>query len=103
MPAAAEPRFIRLHPEDNVLTVATPIAAEQAYQVGDWSLTALNPIPVGFKIAACQIPAGSKIVKYGANIGTATCDIAPGEVVHTHNLKSDYLPTHLRGETEAET
>jgi len=99
----AEPRLIRLHPDDNVLTVATPIAAEQAYHVGDWSLAATNPIAVGFKIAAGQIPAGAKIIKYGAIIGTATRDIAPGEVVHTHNLASDYLPTFLRGEGEVQT
>jgi altronate dehydratase small subunit len=95
-----EPRFIRLHSDDNVLTVATPIAAEQIYCVGDWCLSAVKPIGVGFKIAASPIPAGAKVIKYGAIIGTATCDIAPGEVVHTHNLTSDYLPTYLRGESE---
>lgn len=98
----AEPRFIRLHRDDNVLTVATPIAAEQTYHVGDWSLIAANPIAVGFKIAASQIPAGSKVIKYGVVIGSATCDIPIGEVVHTHNLTSDYLPTYLRGESEVQ-
>jgi hypothetical protein len=37
------------------------------------------------------------VIKYGAPIGSATRDIAPGEYVHTHNLKSDYLPTLARG------
>ena len=39
------------------------------------------------------IAAGARIVKYGAPIGRATRDIAPGEYVHTHNMTSDYLPT----------
>jgi hypothetical protein len=51
-------------------------------------------------VAARPIPAGAKVIKYGAVIGSATRDIAPGEVVHTHNLRSDYLPTFLRGESE---
>ena len=103
MPAIAEPRFIRLHPDDNVLTVATPIAARQTYHVGDTQLIAGEPIAVGFKIAAQAIPAGSKVIKYGAVIGSATTNISAGEVVHTHNLKSDYLPTYLRGESEGKT
>ena len=41
---------------------------------------------------------GDKIVKYGAPIGSTTCAIAAGEHVHTHNLRSDYLPTFARGE-----
>ena len=98
----AEPRFIRLHPDDNVLTVASPIAPEQVYCIGDWCMAAARPIAVGFKVAARPIPAGSKIIKYGAVIGTTTCDIATGEVVHTHNLASDYLPTHARGENEGQ-
>jgi hypothetical protein len=97
----AEPRFIRLHPDDNVLTVAAPIAAGQPYTAEDVSVVASQSIAVGFKIASRAIPAGSKVIKYGAVIGSATRDIAPGEVVHMHNLRSDYLPTYLRGESEA--
>jgi altronate dehydratase small subunit len=40
------------------------------------------------------IPTGEKILEYGAPIGSATCDIRPGDYVHTHNLQSDYLPTY---------
>jgi altronate dehydratase small subunit len=103
MPAVAAPRLIRIHRDDNVLTVAAPISAGQTYPVGDTSVVAVEPIAVGFKIAARAIPAGSKVIKYGAVIGSATRDIAAGEVVHTHNLKSDYLPTYLRGESEGKT
>jgi hypothetical protein len=94
------PRFVRLHADDNVLTVAAPIEAGKAYSVGESTVVAGKLIPVGFKIAACPIPKGSKVIKYGVIIGSATCDIAAGEVVHMHNLKSDYLPTYLRGEDE---
>lgn len=78
----ADPRFLRLHPDDNVLTV---IVADGA-------------VPLGHKVAARDIAAGEKIIKYGAPIGSASCPIASGEHVHTHNVKSDYLPTFKRGE-----
>jgi altronate dehydratase small subunit len=100
MSTVAQPRFIQLHPDDNVLTVATRIEAGQAYIVGQSPVIAVEPIAVGFKVAARSIDVGSKIIKYGAVIGTATCNIAAGEVVHMHNLASDYLPTYLRGEGE---
>ncbi len=73
---------LRLHADDNVLTV----------------IVANGPIPLGHKIAARDIAAGEKIIKYGAPIGSAIRDIASGEHVHTHNLKSDYIPTFKRGE-----
>ena len=103
MTSSAEPRFIQLHPDDNVLTVATRIEAGQTYRVGDHSVVAAEPIAVGFKVASRSIVAGSKIIKYGAVIGSAIRDIQAGELVHTHNLQSDYLPTFLRGEAEKST
>jgi len=96
-------RFIRLHPDDNVLTVASAIGAGQAYEVEGATLIATQAIAVGFKVAACPIASGAKVIKYGAVIGSASQVINTGDVVHTHNLKSDYLPTYARGEGEART
>ena len=42
----------------------------------------------GHKYAVRQIPKGEPVVKYGFPIGVATKDIAPGERVHTDNLKT---------------
>lgn len=42
--------------------------------------------PLGHKIARRAIAKGAKIRKYGAVIGLATRDIAPGDHVHLHNL-----------------
>ena len=47
-----------------------------------------------FAVVIEAIPAGTKVVKFAAPIGSATCPIQPGEHVHLHNLKSDYLPTY---------
>ena len=80
----SDPRFLQLHPQDNVLTV----------------IVANADVPLGHKVAARPIASGEKIIKYGAPIGSATREIAQGEHVHTHNVKSDYIPTFRRGEGE---
>lgn len=43
----------------------------------------------GHKYAVSAISAGENIIKYGNPIGHAVCDIAEGEHVHTHNLKTN--------------
>ena len=43
----------------------------------------------GHKFALRDIKAGENIIKYGSPIGHATCDIAKGEHVHTHNIKTN--------------
>ena len=49
----------------------------------------------GHKYALRDIKCGENIIKYGQPIGHATCDIAAGEHVHTHNVK-----TNLSGKLE---
>ena len=49
----------------------------------------------GHKYALVPIKAGENVIKYGSPIGHATCDIATGEHVHTHNVK-----TNLSGNLE---
>lgn len=49
----------------------------------------------GHKHARVPIRAGEAVIKYGEVIGRATADIAVGELVHTHNLK-----TALEGKLE---
>ena len=45
-------------------------------------------IPAGHKYALRPIACGETVIKYGEIIGRATQDIAEGEWVHTHNVKS---------------
>jgi (2R)-sulfolactate sulfo-lyase subunit alpha len=39
-------------------------------------------------------------VKYGMSIGSSTLEIQPGDWVHLHNMKSDYIPSHTRDSRE---
>ncbi len=88
---------MRLAPEDNVCVAMRTLESGETVLLDGVPLTARDRILTGHKMAAAPIAAGSKVLKYGAPIGSATRDIGPGESVHTHNLKSDYLPTYARG------
>jgi altronate dehydratase small subunit len=96
MNAKSDPRLLRLHPADNVLTVIATLEAGAIIRIDDEVATVQTPLPIGHKVAARAIAPGEKIVKYGAPIGSATRAIVSGEHVHTHNLQSDYIPTFLR-------
>ena len=52
------------------------------------SLGGTDTIPAGHKFARRAIKAGEYVIKYGEIIGRATADIAEGEWVHTHNVRS---------------
>ncbi len=52
------------------------------------TLTVLDAIPIGHKLALREIATGEGVIKYGADIGVAVEDIALGGHVHAHNLKT---------------
>src|SRR5688500_6626636 len=95
MPVFADPsaRLLRLHEADNVLTALAPIESGRELQIEGEAVTVGRQIPLGHKLAARPIAPNEKVLKYGVPIGSAICRIARGDHVHTHNVRSDYLPT----------
>lgn len=91
-----DPRLIRLAPDDNVLVAAQRIESGEAVRIEGSDVTLAKSLPLGYKVAARDIAAGEKILKYGAPLGSASQAIALGEVVHVHNLRSDYIPSYDR-------
>lgn len=89
-------QLIRLHAADNIGVSSRHLGSGEQINIGDENLSIVEDIAVGHKISLRPIAAGSKIIKYGAVIGSATTDIAPGRHVHLHNMKSDYIPSHTR-------
>jgi altronate dehydratase small subunit len=87
-------RLLFLNPNDNVCTAITPIASGTELQISGQTVLLKQDIPLGFKVACRNIAANESIVKYGVSIGSATREIARGELVHLNNMKSDYLPTY---------
>jgi altronate dehydratase len=90
--------LIRLAAEDNIAVAARPIEPGESVVLDGQSITAADHIPTGHKMAIAPIAPGAQVIKYGAPIGSATQPIAPGQYVHIHNVKSDYLPTYDRDE-----
>ena len=51
-------------------------------------IKALDPIPLGHKIALMAIKKGDTILKYGHDIGKAVATIGAGRHAHVHNMKT---------------
>lgn len=98
-------RAVLLASEDDVAAVLGALPADREVSVtlstsGELlrQLKARNDIPFGHKIAMRPIPIGHKIIRYGYPIGIATKDIAEGEHVHSHNMRSLLSPAAKAGE-----
>lgn len=93
-------RALIMHPKDNVATTIEEIGPGDTVQIprgGEFhTVTAMEAVPFGFKIALEEIPRGAMILKYGETIGKAGRPIAEGELVHVHNLEG----TRARGDLE---
>lgn len=82
-------RILKINKADNVAVVLTDgVKAGEVYADGDCSVTLAEDIRRGHKFALKPIAAGEQVIKYGYPIGCAVCDIAPGEWIHSHNLKT---------------
>lgn len=57
---------------------------------GDFFVEAVTEIPMGHKIALCDMEAGQPIIKYGVVIGRSTAPIKKGSWVHLHVMESNY-------------
>ena len=89
-------RLLLLNTSDNVLVTTTTILSGEKVQVEGNIVCFSADVGVGHKIARINIAKFAKIIKYGAPIGSSIEDIPLGEHVHTHNMKSDYIPSHTR-------
>lgn len=85
------PKLIHIHPSDNVVVALKPVPAGTVYE----GVTANMDIPQGHKMAIRPLAENDQVIKYGFSIGHATAAVAPGDWVHTHNMK-----TNLSGEIE---
>ena len=83
----ADAPTLRLAPGDNVVVATAEIAAGTTLRREE--VTTRETVPQGHKIATRPIQAGAPILKFEVVIGYAAQDIAPGDWVHSHNIKFD--------------
>jgi altronate dehydratase small subunit len=91
-------RVLILAPGDNVAIAKSDIPEGTTLTVMGQAIKLRTKEEVGHKFAFKAVKKGETIVKYGAPIGIATADIAPGESMHIHNVTSDYIPTYTLDE-----
>lgn len=89
--------FIHLHPSDSVAIALVPLTSGETICGESFELSLINDVPAGHKFAIKALEPGDVVMKYGAEIGSATNSIAVGEHVHVHNIK-----TRLEGLEEYE-
>lgn len=89
-------QVIAFEPKDNVVVACATLPAGATVEVDGAPLVVATEILLGHKIARRRIAAGEKVIKCGVPIGSASRPIEAGEHVHTHNLKSNYIPTLTR-------
>jgi altronate hydrolase len=83
--------LIRLADRDNVAVATRTLTRGAVVRVDGEELITRDPIPFAHKIAISAIAAGAQVFKYGVPIGRAKVAIAPGQHVHVHNIRSDYV------------
>jgi len=84
--------FLKINDKDNVVVALNTIPQGEKISVeadgGMITVTALEEIPAGHKMAIKDIPAGGEVIKYGYRIGNAKEDIKAGNWIHVHNVKT---------------
>jgi altronate hydrolase len=83
--------LIRLADQDNVAVATTNLGRGARLEVDGTALITRDPIPFAHKVAIRAIEAGGQVFKYGVPIGRAKVAIEPGQHVHVHNIRSDYV------------
>ena len=90
------PPLLLLHPADNIVVARRDIAAGERVELDGQSFVIPAAVELGHKLARRELAADTRVLKYGAPIGSMKVAAARGEHVHLHNLRSDYLPSTTR-------
>ncbi len=90
--------LLRLRDGDDVVITTRPVLAGERLDLDGQPLLAPEDIGIGYKVAARDLEVGDVVLRLGTPIGRITASTRRGAVVHLHNLESQYLRTHGRGE-----
>lgn len=88
-------KYLRINENDNVVVAMSDLMSGDVIKDDEIEVVIKEDVKRGHKVAIKRIDENENIIKYGAPIGHAIKTILPGEVVHTHNTK-----TNLEGISE---
>ncbi len=89
-----DPRLLLLSKTDNVLVACETLPAGKVVIINGKSVALSQVIELGHKLARVDLDEGATIIKYGAPIGSTSAAVSRGAWLHTHNMRSDYIPTY---------
>lgn len=89
-----EKKLLLVHEHDDAAVALSALFRGETCEVAGKSITLLDDIPFGHKVALRNIPQGDSVIKYGNPLGHATQDIKIGQHIHTHNLSTN-LSGHI--------
>lgn len=89
------PQFL-VHSHEDSVGVAVVEGIEAGAELTGWvmdndetiTVQALDPIPIGHKIALADLAEGDTVIKYGHDVGRMVAAVARGGHVHVHNMKT---------------
>ena len=88
----------RCHQSDTVAVAMRDLSQGETIRVAGQTCVLRDAIPVGHKFALRDHPDRGPVTRYGETIGLATCPIAAGAHVHSHNLATALGATTSFGE-----
>jgi hypothetical protein len=94
------PPLLLLHPDDNIVVARRDIAAGERVELDGESFVIPAAVELGHKLARRSLAMDARVLKYGAPIGSMKIPVGRGEHVHMHNLRSDYIPSTTRENTD---
>ena len=86
-------KYLQINENDNTILALRDLKKDEELSIDGKTIQLKQDIYRGHKIALKEIQEKEHVIKYGYPIGHALTTIAPGELVHTHNTKTNLSGT----------
>ncbi|MCM3654450.1 UxaA family hydrolase [Metabacillus litoralis] len=86
-------KYLQINESDNTILALRDLRKDEELSIEGKTIQLKQDIYRGHKIALKEIKEKEHVIKYGDPIGHALTTIAPGELVHTHNTKTNLSGT----------
>ncbi|MBF9255045.1 altronate dehydratase [Pontibacter sp. 172403-2] len=80
-------KFLKIHPDDNVLVALTDLPAGEQVRYGDFTITLVDGVPAKHKFAVQDMLPEQELIMYGGLVGKAVRFIPAGGIISTENVK----------------
>ncbi|MGB9095544.1 UxaA family hydrolase [Erwinia sp.] len=82
-------RYIKIHPNDNVAVALADLSEGETLTLGELNVVLMQAVERGHKFALLPLAVGDLVMKYGLPIGHATVPVSAGEILHSHNTRTN--------------